>query len=115
MKVSIFSTIFATLLAASSAAPFDAPCQYQIDALHLFDVTVTFNAGPVSFVRKIPADNKPHPIDDNLSVSSIHVDGSALCTFHGVDGSVTHVTGGHTQDVGPPQTQIWAVCNPFPV
>jgi hypothetical protein len=70
MKVSIFSTIFATLLAASSAAPFDAPCQYQIDALHLFDVTVTFNAGPVSFVRKIPADNKPHPIGKFIFVFS---------------------------------------------
>jgi hypothetical protein len=62
MKVSIFSTIFATLLAASSAAPFDAPCQYQIDDLRLLEITATFHAGPVDFVRKIPADDKPHKI-----------------------------------------------------
>jgi len=54
MKVSIISTIAATLLAASSAAPFDTLCQsqtdnfrqHQIDALPQFiTVLVTFCAG----------------------------------------------------------------------
>jgi hypothetical protein len=38
MKVSIISTIFATLLAATSAAPIDTSCQSQVDALHQFQI-----------------------------------------------------------------------------
>ena len=50
--------------------------------------------------------------DNPLSVSHI-VDNSGLgvCTFYGVDGSVTTVSDDDTVDVGPPQTQVSGTCN----
>ena len=76
MKVSIISTIAATLLAASSAAPFDTPCQSQIDSLRqqhidvlpqFVTVHVTFCTAPSSeprlcFSQEFPADHKIYPI-----------------------------------------------------
>ncbi|KAN0071949.1 hypothetical protein V8E54_009678 [Elaphomyces granulatus] len=120
MKVSIFSTIFATLLAASSAAPFGTSCQSQIDALRqiqidalsLFDVTATFiGAAGASFNQPFPADGNVYRITNPLSISHIHVQGHAACTFFGINGSVTPVSDGQTVDVGPPQTQVWGTCH----
>lgn len=49
-----------------------------------------------------------------LSVSKISsLTGGAVCTFKGIDGSVTTVIGEETVDVGPPQTQISASCRPL--
>ena len=71
MKVSIISTIFATFLATSSAAPFNTHCQSQIDALRQiqldtllqFEVTATFyGAAGASFTQQIPADGQTYPI-----------------------------------------------------
>jgi hypothetical protein len=79
MKVSIISTIFATLLAASSAAPFDTSCQsqvdalrqIQIDALRLFDITATFyGAAGASFKQQFPADGKIYRISKFIFVFS---------------------------------------------
>ncbi|OXV11742.1 hypothetical protein Egran_00496, partial [Elaphomyces granulatus] len=101
MKVSI---IFATILAASSAAPFNTHCQSQIDALRQiqidtllqFDVTATFyGAGGASFTQQIPADGQTYPIRNPLSVSYIGSDGGAVCRFYGADGSITTVVGAH--------------------
>ncbi|KAN0071950.1 hypothetical protein V8E54_009679 [Elaphomyces granulatus] len=119
MKVSIISTIFATLLAASSAAPFDTSCQsqvdalrqIQIDALRLFDITATFyGAAGASFKQQFPADGKIYRITNPLSVSYIQVEGAAICTFYGIDQSVTHVIDGQVVPVGPPQTQVFGTC-----
>lgn len=49
-------------------------------------------------------------LDDPLSISHIKSLGGATCTFYGIDGSVTTVVGAQTVDVGPPQTQLRAVC-----
>jgi hypothetical protein len=87
MKASIISTIVATLLAASSAAPFDTPCQYQTDSLrqHQIDVLpqfitvkVQFCAGPeptLCFNQEFPADHKLYPISKFI-LSSLF-----LCCF----------------------------------
>jgi hypothetical protein len=81
MKVSIFSTIFATLLAASSAAPFDPSCQsqidalrqIQIDALRLLDVSVTFyGAAGASFNQQFAADSKIYRIS-KFFPCSLHI------------------------------------------
>jgi hypothetical protein len=71
MKVSIISTIFATIFAASSAAPFNTHCQSQINALRQIqidtllqlEVTATFyGAAGASFTLRIPADGQTYPI-----------------------------------------------------
>jgi hypothetical protein len=63
MKVSIISTIVATLLAASSAAPFDTSCQSQIDALRVWEVTAIFHgAGGSHFTQKFQNDGWIYPI-----------------------------------------------------
>ncbi|KAN0071951.1 hypothetical protein V8E54_009680 [Elaphomyces granulatus] len=119
MKVSIISTIFATLLATSSAAPFNTHCQSQIDALRQiqldtllqFEVTATFyGAAGASFTQQIPADGQTYPITNPLSISYIGIDGGALCRFFGIDGRITTVVGPQIVPVGPPQTQIAANC-----
>lgn len=33
-----------------------------------------------------------------------------MCTFHGIDNSVTTVSGAELVDVGPPQTQVSGSC-----
>jgi hypothetical protein len=76
MRVSIISTIAATLLAASSAAPFNTSCRSQTDSLrqHQIDVLpqfvtvhVTFCTAPASeprlcFSQDFPADGRFYPI-----------------------------------------------------
>lgn len=55
MKLSIISAIVATLLATSSAAPVEAPRQFQ--------VAITFNAAAgVTYFQYIPADGEDHDI-----------------------------------------------------
>lgn len=47
-----------------------------------------------------------------LSVSSISSSTNGItCTFNGVDGSVTSVSGAQSADVGPPQTQVSGHCS----
>lgn len=47
-----------------------------------------------------------------LSISHISsADASVQCTFHGIDNSVTTVSGAELVDVGPPQTQISGSCS----
>jgi hypothetical protein len=106
MKLSIISAIVATLLATSSAAPVEAPRQFQ--------VAITFNAAAgVTYFQYIPADGEDHDIDSDLSFSSITSAGGAECTFYGIDGSVTEVDGAETVDIGPPQTQVSGTCEPL--
>jgi hypothetical protein len=72
MKVSIFSTIFATLLAATSAAPVDTSCQSQVDALRQFQIDTLFQpvahvifhgATPVAFFEQnFPTASIAYPI-----------------------------------------------------
>jgi len=105
MKVSIISTIVATLLAASSAAPVDTARQFQ--------AVITFNgAAGAFFTQLFPTDGQRHPITNPLSISTISSQGGATCTFFGIDGSQTTVVGAETDvPVGPPQTQISGVCD----
>ncbi|KAN0075742.1 hypothetical protein V8E54_007012 [Elaphomyces granulatus] len=104
MKVSIISTIVATLLAASSAAPVDNARQFQ--------VAITFyGAAGASFTQLFPTDDQPYPITNPLSISQISSVGGGFCTFRGIDGSETVVVGEQTVPVGPPQTQISGVCD----
>ncbi|KAN0085589.1 hypothetical protein V8E54_002056 [Elaphomyces granulatus] len=106
MNVFIISTIVATLLAASSAAPVDTARQFQ--------VTITFTgAAGASFTQLFPADRQLHPITNLLSISEISSEGGATCSFFGIDGSKTTVVGAHTVPVGPPQTQVSGVCDAF--
>ena len=55
----------------------------------------------------------PDIADNPLSISHITVSGDAetICTFYGVDNSVTTVFDDDTVDVGPPQTQTSGSCN----
>jgi hypothetical protein len=63
MNVFIISTIVATLLAASSAAPVDTARQFQ--------VTITFTgAAGASFTQLFPADRQLHPISKFFSFLS---------------------------------------------
>lgn len=47
-----------------------------------------------------------------LSISHISSSTSDIqCTFHGVDNSVTSISGVASVDVGPPQTQVSGTCS----
>lgn len=47
-----------------------------------------------------------------LSISHISSSTDGIdCTFHGVDNSVTSVSGVASVDVGPPQTQVSGTCS----
>lgn len=50
-----------------------------------------------------------------LSVSHISTTVSAVCQFHGIDGSSVTVVGDDGQNVavGPPQAQVWGACLAF--
>jgi hypothetical protein len=113
MKVSIISTIVATLLAASSAAPFDTSCQSQIDALRVWEVTAIFHgAGGSHFTQKFQNDGWIYPIKNPLVVESITVfgPGFAGCKFTGILGSHTEAGNGSPGYVHPPQRQIFGSC-----
>lgn len=53
--------------------------------------------------------------DNTLSVSHIIADNtnSGVCTFNGIDGSVTVLSGETTADVGPPQQLVSGSCVRF--
>lgn len=49
--------------------------------------------------------------DNVLSISHIEMDAAGvMCTFNGIDHSVTSLSGAQLVDVGPPQTQISGTC-----
>ncbi|KAN0084710.1 hypothetical protein V8E54_001177 [Elaphomyces granulatus] len=123
MKVSIISTIVATLLAASSAAPFDTPCQsqpdalrqHQIDALRQWHVRVMFCSAETGgcFTQEFPNDDKIYPICETpVSISHIQVQGSGrdFCTFTGTDGGHTEAPNLQSIEVRPPQRQVSGSC-----
>ena len=61
MKVSIISTIVATLLAASNAAPVDTPREFQ--------AAITFyGAAGASFTQLFPTDDRSYPISKFIFV-----------------------------------------------
>jgi len=104
MKVSIISSIVATLLAASSAAPVDTPRQ------SVTQVSVNFiGAANTGFTQTFPADGQRYGISNSLSITYISISQVGVyCTFYGIDGSVTPVAGGQTLvPVGPPQDAEW--------
>lgn len=76
-----------------------------------FPTDKSFKLIGMSFNLDIVDDKVLTLIDNVLSVSHIEVDNEEVsCTFDGVDGSVTTVTGPNTVDVGPPQTQKDGYC-----
>ncbi|KAJ5539484.1 hypothetical protein N7513_007816 [Penicillium frequentans] len=83
------------------------------------DVEITFiGAANAQFTQNFPADGSTVSIcpftllPDVLSISHISsADASVQCTFHGIDNSVTTVSGAELVDVGPPQTQISGSCS----
>ncbi|KAJ6010806.1 hypothetical protein N7451_002218 [Penicillium sp. IBT 35674x] len=77
------------------------------------DVEITFiGAANAQFTQNFPVDGSSVSISDVLSISHISsADASVQCTFHGIDNSVTTVSGAELVDVGPPQTQISGSCS----
>ncbi|KAJ5916897.1 hypothetical protein N7504_000912 [Penicillium tannophilum] len=77
------------------------------------EVEITFiGAADAQFTQSFPVDGSTVSISDVLSISHISsADSSVQCTFHGIDNSVTTVSGAELVDVGPPQTQISGSCS----
>ena len=75
-------------------------------------IAIVSYAQPCFFKPENPLPNLLYT-DDVLSISHIKSLGGATCAFYGIDGSKTIVVGAQTVDVGPPQTQISAVCQAF--
>ncbi|KAI9932372.1 hypothetical protein MW887_009885 [Aspergillus wentii] len=75
-------------------------------------VQITFEgAANAQFTQWFPVDGSQNKISDPLSISHIvSTTGGVICTFNGIDHSVTTVNGAQTVDVGPPQTQINGAC-----
>ncbi|GKZ21792.1 hypothetical protein AbraIFM66951_008743 [Aspergillus brasiliensis] len=73
---------------------------------------VTFiGAANAQFSQDFPTDGSTVKITNPLSISHISVSTpGAVCTFDGIDHSVTTVTGVGQVDVGPPQTQTQGSC-----
>ncbi|KAL3259191.1 hypothetical protein ABHI18_005445 [Aspergillus niger] len=73
---------------------------------------VTFiGAAGAQFTQDFPTDGSNVKITNPLSISHISCSTQgAVCTFDGIDHSVTTVTGVGQVDVGPPQTQIQGSC-----
>ncbi|PYH88606.1 hypothetical protein BO71DRAFT_131851 [Aspergillus ellipticus CBS 707.79] len=76
------------------------------------EVLITFvGAANAQFSQQFPTDGSETTISNALSISHIMSNtGGVSCTFHGVDNSVTDVSGAETVDVGPPQTQVSGSC-----
>ncbi|KAL2864301.1 uncharacterized protein BJX67DRAFT_361722 [Aspergillus lucknowensis] len=75
-------------------------------------VLITFiGAANAQFTQSFPLNGATTSIGNPLSISHIasSTDGAA-CTFNGIDGSNTVVSGAQTIDVGPPQTQVSGSC-----
>ncbi|KAK5701223.1 hypothetical protein LTS12_028403 [Elasticomyces elasticus] len=96
-----------TILSALTATVIASPVP---DVNHAVASVVFHGAADASFTETFRTTGQYTAINNQLSISKISVLGSATCTFHGVDGSVTHVSNGQTVDVGPPQTQISGSC-----
>ncbi|KAJ5540943.1 hypothetical protein N7494_006019 [Penicillium frequentans] len=77
------------------------------------DVEITFiGAANAQFTQNFPVDGSTVSVSDVLSISHISSSDAAVqCTFHGIDNSVTTVSGAELVDVGPPQTQISGSCS----
>ncbi|KAJ5287332.1 hypothetical protein N7478_003018 [Penicillium angulare] len=98
------------------------PPQTQISgSCHLSDSTplppteqvqVTFiGAADGEFMQSFPVGGGSVQISNPLSISHIETDVSGfVCTFYGVDSSITTVSGAELVDVGPPQTQVSGTC-----
>ncbi|PYH28354.1 uncharacterized protein BO87DRAFT_371165 [Aspergillus neoniger CBS 115656] len=73
---------------------------------------VTFiGAADAQFTQDFPTDGSNVKITNPLSISHISCSTQgAVCTFDGIDHSVTTVTGVGQVDVGPPQTQVQGSC-----
>jgi len=126
MKVSIISAIFATLLAATSAAPVDTSCQSRVDALHQFqiDSLLHFDGNVIvlffvttgkDFSMEFQADGNILPITNPPPVSEIQVLGPAQanCTFFTIDKIIANVVTGQATSVVPPQTLAFGGCKPL--
>ncbi|OOF95033.1 hypothetical protein ASPCADRAFT_208646 [Aspergillus carbonarius ITEM 5010] len=73
---------------------------------------VTFiGAADAQFTQDFPIDGSVVKITNPLSISHIYdATKGTVCTFDGIDHSVTTVTGVGQVDVGPPQTQVQGSC-----
>ncbi|PYI09717.1 hypothetical protein BO78DRAFT_394637 [Aspergillus sclerotiicarbonarius CBS 121057] len=74
---------------------------------------ITFiGAAGAQFTQDFPIDGSVVKITNPLSISHIY-DGTkgTVCTFDGIDHSVTTVAGVSQVDVGPPQTQVQGSCH----
>ncbi|KAF9887506.1 hypothetical protein FE257_010084 [Aspergillus nanangensis] len=102
MKTSVIAATLTTLAGLVSATPVDKRSAVA---------TIRFEgAADAGFTQGFLVDDQIYGIFDKLSISHIKGAEGAVCTFHGVDGSTTVVSGSQTVDVGPPQTQIWGTC-----
>ncbi|KAE8377144.1 hypothetical protein BDV26DRAFT_219770 [Aspergillus bertholletiae] len=104
MKLSSTSAFVAALVAGVNGA--------SIPRGH-GSVPITFiGAANAQFTQDFPTDGTGVGISNPLSISHIasSTDG-VTCSFEGIDHSHTVVSGQETVDVGPPQTQVFGVCN----
>ncbi|MCJ1468678.1 hypothetical protein MMC07_007307 [Pseudocyphellaria aurata] len=109
MKAFTISAAVALLAAIAHATPTPA----QVNA-RSSDALIKFDGADADafFYQSFPLDGQLHPITNPLSVTQIEGDSGAVCTFYGIDGSVTVVKGHVTVPVGPPQTQKNAARKP---
>ncbi|OQE19924.1 hypothetical protein PENSTE_c014G09114 [Penicillium steckii] len=106
MKFSEIITLSAALATSASANPMKRSTNVPDYA------DITFVAADNSFSQSFPTDGSVVDISNVLSVSSISSSTNGItCTFNGVDGSVTSVSGAQSADVGPPQTQVSGHCS----
>jgi len=98
---------FALLAAFTQAAP--APIQ-NLAPREIVEITFEGATPSAYFIEGFPTNGQVVAISNVLSISHISSPGGASCTFYGIDGSVTKVTGTELVDVGPPQTQISGSC-----
>ncbi|KAJ5647027.1 hypothetical protein N7490_003399 [Penicillium lividum] len=69
-------------------------------------------AANAEFAQSFPVNGQATQITNVLSISHIELEtGGVECTFHGIDNSVTTVSGAQLVDVGPPQTQVSGSCS----
>ncbi|KAH8743360.1 hypothetical protein BGZ57DRAFT_349759 [Hyaloscypha finlandica] len=107
MKTFTTTTLLALIATLAAAAP--APQDYNG-----FRAQITFiSAADAQFTESVLADGSKFYINNPLSISHIHSEGGATCSFDGIDGGHTVVVGRQTVDVGPPQTQISGSCLAF--
>ncbi|KAJ6096495.1 hypothetical protein N7486_007241 [Penicillium sp. IBT 16267x] len=76
------------------------------------NIAVVFlGAANAEFTQSFPVNGQATQITNVLSISHIQSNtAGVVCTFHGIDNSVTTVSGAQLVDVGPPQTQLSGSC-----